>query len=235
MKILILHTGQIKETILLSSIFEGLNKKYKDPQIICIVKEETLNFYKFYKKYKINFINTIDMLSDEIVKNNFDLFIDLTSNINFHPFSQAIAENISFENKINLENKENLYYLKSLFFECGMKWRGEGYFNGYIPKTKSKNNRIGLAVANKNLINYILDNMLFDKMRKWIIPFKQNIFKKTDEINRCGTIVTDDLLTLRIAISLKKYCYYLDQFNNNKKIEFFGKGTKIDVPKEIFQ
>ncbi|HUS49053.1 MAG TPA: hypothetical protein VMZ91_02755, partial [Candidatus Paceibacterota bacterium] len=69
----------------------------------------------------------------------------------------------------------------------------------------------------------------------WHIPYKKNIFKKIDEINRCKEVVTDDMTTFHLSMAMKKYVYFLRSFPSNIKMEFFGSGQIFDVPLNIIQ
>ena len=54
---------------------------------------------------------------------------------------------------------------------------------------------------------------------------------RMDEVNRCKDIITDDILTMNMAIYLRKRIYFLETAPVNLKLEFFGsKHTVIDVP-----
>lgn len=118
---------------------------------------------------------------------------------------------------------------------AGMKWRGEGYSLSYKPDTKPNATRAGLAISNANLRNYVIDNLDLKSMRIWHVPYKRNIVKRIDEINRCKEIVTDDMLTCHLAISLRKYVHFLKVFPLDMKIEFFGNGKVLSVPARIVQ
>jgi len=119
------------------------------------------------------------------------------------------------------------------FILSGMTWGGEGYDIRYSPKTKTKPNKIGVSVANANIRNYVLDNLDIDKKRICYIPYKKNIFKRMDEINRCKKIITDDLITFHLALSMKKYVYYLETFPLSTKLELFNSGEVCKVPMNI--
>ena len=120
--------------------------------------------------------------------------------------------------------------LQLYFILSGLTWKGEGYDIGYCPKTKTQKNRIGVCVVNANVRNYVLDNLEIDNKKIWYIPYKKNIFKKMDEINRCKKVITDDLTIFHLAIAMRKYVYYLETFPLNTKLEFFNSGEVFKVP-----
>jgi hypothetical protein len=112
----------------------------------------------------------------------------------------------------------------------GSSWRGQGYDLQYRPRTKSRKSRIGLAVANPNLRYFINDNLNLELSKLWVIPFKNNIYRKMDEINKCKTIVTDDFITMHLALYLRKYVHFLRTIPANFNVEMFGSGYCYDVP-----
>jgi len=71
-------------------------------------------------------------------------------------------------------------------------------------------------------------------MKIWYIPYKKNIFKRMDEINRCKKIITDDFLTLHLSLYLRKYVYFLQTLPSNTKIELFKNGEIHQVPSFVF-
>jgi hypothetical protein len=87
-----------------------------------------------------------------------------------------------------------------------------------------------MSAVNANLRNYVLDNLEVDDKKLWYIPYKKNIFKKMDEINRCKKVITDDLLTLHLALSLRKYVYYLETYPHTLRLELFKNGQIYPVP-----
>ena len=87
-----------------------------------------------------------------------------------------------------------------------------------------------MSAANANLRNYVIDKLELDDKRLWYVPYKKNIFRKMDEINRCKKIITDELLTLHLSLYLRKYVYYLETFPHSLKIECFNSGQTYSVP-----
>ena len=113
---------------------------------------------------------------------------------------------------------------------AGLKWKGEGYDIGYYPKTRTKKNRAGIAVANSNLRSYILNELKLDNSSVWNLPRKKNILRKMDEINKCKRIITDDIIIFHLALSLRKYVHFLKTFPLNFNLELFKSGEIYDVP-----
>ena len=242
MKILITNLGTILDNIVSSSILTALVRKVSSPNITWCVKYDTDKYIWTYNKNIKRVVSLSELIS---VDDEFDLLINLNS---FFP--HEICDKIKVKDALGLSfHKEDNYYRSILDFQrednsisllqvyynlAGMTWKGEGYNIGYYPKSKSKKNRVGIAVAHANLRNYLTEELDLSSMNLWHIPYKKNIFKRMDEINKCSKIVTDDLLTFHLAVSLKKYVYFLKTFPISTKLEFFGKGEVHDVPNRIF-
>ena len=89
---------------------------------------------------------------------------------------------------------------------------------------------MGIAIANANLRNFVNDRLDLKASKLWIIPYKKNIVRRMDEINRCKRVITDDLFTSQIAIALKKFVYFLQIVPLAFNIEMFGSGKVYPVP-----
>ena len=192
---------------------------------------------KFFK-YNKNVFRTISVESFAKDKTKYDLFINLWP---VQIESDAlIVEKTGFgcctefdkfaRGLLNTEVFDKMSNLQLYFILAGMTWEGEGYDIGYFPKTRSRRNRIGMSAANANLRNYVLDNLEIDDKKIWYIPYKKNIFRKMDEINRCEKIITDDLLTFHLSLALRKYVYYLKTYPHTLRLETFGNSNIYSVP-----
>lgn len=117
---------------------------------------------------------------------------------------------------------------------AGITWHGQGYDITYYPKTKSKNNRIGIAISNAKLRNYVSDKLVVP-YTPYYVPYKENIYRKLDEINKCKQIVTDDELTMNLALYLRKYVYFLKTIPMNMRIEMFNHGEIFNVPSDLLR
>ena len=234
MKVVIAHLGPIAELIAATSINKGIKKQSVKTNITWVVLDE----YKYVFKFNKNVEKVFSQKEFEEQEGQYDLFINLWPAIvkskvsvreymgfgfydEFKQFEGAFLNTHSFPKMSNFQ----------LYFRlAGLIWRGEGYDIGYYPKTKTKKNRIGMSAVNANLRNYVLDNLEIDDKKIWYIPYKKNIFKKIDEINRCKKIITDDSLTLHLSLVLRKQVYYLETYPQMLKIEFFNKGQLYSVP-----
>lgn len=244
MDILIIHLGGIADNIVATSIIRSVYLQYESPKIYWIVKDESCkNIFKFNKQiYKV--ISIEEFMS---MNNKWDVFINL------HPgFSKEDCDKISSDKKIgffNSDDNDDLYVLYSMDKSTSMssvqiyhrligkKWEGTGYDIGYYPKTKSNKKKSGIFISNTNLKHYCLSSLYKDDKNNnlWIIPFKNSLFKKMDEINKCGSIVTDDLVTMHLSIYLRKYVYFLETLPQSTRYEFFGKGQIYSAPLSIIR
>jgi hypothetical protein len=234
MKVVIAHNGPLSELIVASSVNIGVKKYPVQTQIIWIVPEEHKYIFRYNKNVKAIFSYK------EFKENNnkYDLLINLWpkevetkamiknfTGFEYCPFFDQYRQSVmgTYES-IEMSNFQLYYFL------AGMTWRGEGYDLSYYPRSKSKKNRIGMSAANANLRNYVIDNLDLGNKKIWYIPYKKNIFKKMEEINKCKKIITDDLLTMHLSLALRKYVYYLETYPHTYKIEMFGKGQVYPVP-----
>jgi len=245
MDIAIVHVGNLSECLTATSLTTGLLQKYNDAKISWVVKDaDAKNIFKYNKKiYKV--FSLAEFYLD--LPKKYDILFNLTNKIQFFPdnlfkinkimgsgtdekiYDVAINDILSGNKKIN-KSLFQIYYKM-----CGMSWAGEGYDICYCPKNKQKKGTIGLSLGDVRLRDYVLNNLKMPYMKKWYIPNKKNILKKYEEINRCKHIITDDYLTLNIALSLKKYVYFTQTVPCNYGIEMFGSGEIFNVPKEIFK
>ena len=224
-----------------------MHKCYNNPKITWIVKDD---INKSLLEYSDN-IDKIVTCQDFIEKpfSDYEVFINLHPL--FNPTNQISEEfGLTFSKTYGFyQNKESLFFdeilygnkqtsmnMFQIYFKlAGMLWKGEGYDINYFPKTKSKKNRAGIAVAHANLRNYIIENIDLESMKTWIVPYKKNVFKYMDEINRCKQIITDDTLTLHLALYLRKKVHFLQTINDNIKIELFGQGKIYYVQSSVIK
>ena len=235
MKVVIAHSGPLSELIVASSVSQGIKKQPVSVDITWVVPEEHKYIFK-YSKYVKNTFNSSEFEDQE--SEYYDVFINLWPGTirtkakikettgfgyysEFDKYEAAVLGNSFFPEMSNFQ----LY-----FYLAGITWKGEGYDINYYPKTKAKKNRIGMSAANANLRNYVLGNLEVDDKKIWYIPYKKNIFKKMDEINRCKKIITDDSLTLCLALALRKYVYYLETYPHTLRIELFKNGQVYPIP-----
>ena len=230
MKIVIIHLGKITELLPVSSVIKTIKNKYFDTNITLVSK------YNILYKYNILIDKSLSFDDFKDKKENYDLLINL-----YPYFPENLCKNIVIKEAIGFNYDEGLKQFEDIFFEgkrkyddmnifqlyyklAGLKWKGEGYDIGYYPKSRTKKNRIGISVANANLRNYILEKLELKGKKIWYIPYKKNIFKRLDEINKCKKIITDDLLIFHLSMSLRKYVYFLETFPLNLKLELFNNG-----------
>lgn len=241
MKILILHLGTLSETLVATSLIKGILKQTDKPDITWVTISENINYVLDYNS-NINKVITFDELKSK--EETYDIAINLRSDF---PLNSCPGVRIEDALGFGFDNsKEVLEYLSTnrsktmnlfqIYYKlAGLSWRGEGYDIGYFPRSRNKKNRIGIAIDRINMRNYIIDELEIEKGKIWYIPYKKNIFKRMDEINTCNKIITDDIITMHLAIALRKYVYFLNTSQINTKIEMFENGQVINVPESIIQ
>lgn len=127
------------------------------------------------------------------------------------------------KNKISFTCKEvedffNCYCLKSgcddnilssFFSAFGFDWNKEGFNISYKSKSKSKNDRNGVAISNDNLRTFVKQNMFSNGEKLWHIPIRQDPLKCIDEVNKCSNIVTDNIFYAFVGSFLRKKIIFL--------------------------
>ena len=241
MNIAIVHLGNISQLIPSTSVVKGIKKKDVETNITWVVGKKEFCYINKYNKDILRTISYDQFILEEM---EYDLLINLypyfPEDLKINPIIRH-ATGFYFHSyfdkfkKVFSENKEvfdmNIFQL--YFILSGLTWNGEGYNIKYKPKTKVRANKIGVSVANANIRNYVLDNLKIDNKKIWYIPYKKNIFKRMDEINRCKKVITDDLITFHLAMSMRKYVYYLETFPLSIKLELFNNGEICKVPMNI--
>jgi len=246
-QIALLHLGymaQILPSISLAKYLRKETEKYGLKSEITFVLSD--HKYCYINKYNKDIYETIPIEkfvnSDKKYHAVIDLFPIFPQNekikLKIHDFMPKyfshVFENISEETCKSIDtSKMNIFQFYCLM--AGLTWKGKGYDIRYFPKNKTKKGRIGISVSNANLRNYVLDSLEMDSQKIWYVPYKKNIFKKMDEINRCEKIVTDDLTTFHLSMSLRKYVYFLETTPLKFKLEMFGNGQIHKVPSIVFQ
>lgn len=246
LKIALLHMGPISYLIPATSIMKKIKNvcdaSDTDMHFIWIVKEENLYFFEHHKDvYRVFSFN---QFAEE--KGWYDVLINLWPEIP-DPFNinADVVDFLGFnfcseldplkDSVLSYDKHYNMNIFQLYFKLCQLKWRGEGYNINYYPQSREKKNLVGISVANSNLRNYVLENLDLEKMKIWYIPYKKNVFKRMDEINKCKRIVTDDFTTFHLSMALNKYVYYLKTSPLTMEIEMFGKGQIHNVPITVFQ
>jgi len=222
-------------------LIKGLKSSYNNPEITVLVADDSCrNVFKFNNNIKsVNILNEINNIKDI----EFDILINLhPSFVNSNNFTinaktllgfNFLEDSKTFYDMIYGDRKTNKNIFQIYFNLSGLTWKGESYDFYYNPKSKSNKNKTGIAISNNNLRHYVIKNLELESSRVWHIPYKQNIFKKLDETNRCQQIITDDLFIMNIAVYLRKNVYFLKTIPYNFKLEFFGKGFVFPVPINI--
>jgi len=241
-KILIIHLGTPCECLIATSLMK--DKSFSNSSFEWIVRHrDTIQMLKYNNKIK--HVHLYPKLSNTIFTQHFDCVI------NFHPdfnplccptFNSTKTTGFHYSEGTN-EWKEILYghtvSNKSIFQIyyrlADLKWKGQGYDILYRPKSKTKKKTSGLAIANANLRHYIIGELALDQSKLWYIPHKKYVFAKMDEINKCPHVITDDFLTLNLALCLRKNVYFLETIPFNTRLELFGSGKIFRVPKNIIQ
>jgi len=242
MKIAILHLGSLSQLLPASSVVNGI-KKYTTSQITWVVGSPGLSYLHTYNSDIFSVLSLDKFLHSTVVYDlviNLDPFIPMEM-FNFCTFKEGMGFGFysEFEELRKVFTEEfhlpNMNWFQLYFSLCGMVWRGEGYSIHYFPKTRNHKRQVGVSVSNANLRNYVLDHLDLKDSKVWYIPYKKNLFKKMDEINRCQKIITDDLTTLHSSLYLRKYVYFLETSSPVLKPELFNSGEIYQIPSLVYK
>jgi hypothetical protein len=242
MKIAIIHLGSLSQLLPASSVVNGM-KKHISTHITWVAGSKDILYIFKHSPHINNAISIEEFLSSS---ESYDLVINLdpfvpSQTINQCSFREGMGFGFypEFDELKKVFTEEtyfpNINWFQLYFSLCGMVWNGEGYGIHYFPKTKNHKSQVGVSVSNANLRNYVLDHLDLKEMNVWYIPYKKNLFKKMDEINRCHKIITDDLTTLHSALYLRKYVYFLETSTPVVKQELFGSGEIYKVPYLVYK
>lgn len=230
--ILIVNLNDECDCFASTCILRGLRKKHSPNETrIDVVVATKKNRHIFKNNKHINHV----YIPHKFKEKEYDIRINLSAETiksykskEIIGFGTAVGDklyNILYGSKMTSKNVFQLYYNLA-----GMKWHGEGYDFYYYPRSRSHKDRIGLSIVNKNLQRYIMRKLKLDSCHLWNIPFRFNLFRKIDEINKCKRIITDDYFVMHLAVFLRKNVYFLKTMPHTTKIELFGNGKVFDIP-----
>jgi hypothetical protein len=237
MNILIIHLGTPCECFVSTTILKNI----KNNNVYVLVKDDRSSCIYKNNQY-IKEVFTLTSFPQKLLNIKFDKLINLNPDFDDTLLKFNSKNKTGFNYLDNIEKYYEALYgntpIKMNLFQiyhrlAGSVWSGEGFYFKYYPKNRTKKDRVGVAVANYNLKNYICNKLKLERSVLWNIPFKNNILKKMDEVNRCYSIITDDFFTMNIALYLRKNIYFLKTIPYNFKIEMFGSGILYDIPKNI--
>jgi len=234
MEILVIHLGSQRECFVSTCILRAL----KNTKIDYVVRNErTRSVFKYNKKvrnvYTKHKFKKIDKIYDTLIYLDPEQLPNAKANkkmgFGYNKDSEKFYDAIFGNKKIN-KNAFQIY-----FNLANMKWHGESYDLYYKPRTKTKKHRTGLSLSNITLKRYIVKKMKLDESNLWQVPYRENIFKKIDELNRCNNVITDDLFTMHLSVFLRKFVFFLKTLPQTTNIELFNKGSVFSVPLNLIK
>jgi ribonuclease P protein component len=190
-----------------------------------------------------NFVKEVVGLTD-VPSEDYDIVINLSPSVHpsdpiirgkkcfgfwFDPRSSEFYEVLYGRRKTSM-NQFQVYYRLA-----GMTWKGQGYGLNYYPKTKVKNNRVGVSISHSKLRHYVIDHLVPRMFRIVILPYRKNVLRRMDEINVCQQIVTDDNLTMHLSLYLRKKIHFLETIRQNTPYEFFGSGKAYQISDQLIK
>lgn len=238
-EILFVNLGDVNECLLSTSLIRELKKE--NCNITVLVKDKTTTS-PFRYNPRIGKIYLIDKLPNNFSDIQFDTLYNFHPNFNKNTlnvkYNNSFGFNFSpdsfiFEKMLYYNQKTNKNIFQIYFNLIGHVWRGQGFDFNYFPQIKTRRNYVGIAIFDAKLRDFVINNLDPNGLRLWNIPYRKNLFRQTDEINKCKYIVTDDMLSLNISLALRKDTFFLQTKEVNFRIEMFGKGNVFKVPKDL--
>jgi hypothetical protein len=241
MNIVIIHDGPKEHGLALTGVIAALQRQHTSAHILIATNPENHPFYQFNKSVTVADLSpnkdtlTCDLLidyggSDKAVA--LSLIYEPTTYRGLLSREQSVADQHAFRGLyLKSEVPRNLFQL--LFGVAGLKWKGEGYYFRYYPRAKQTNDSIGIAVRDQRVRSYLYQRLKKDESRLWQLPFKINVLKQFDEVNKAASVVTDDPFVMHVALCLRKHVELLIYDPPTIKPEFFGNGCLHLVPDTI--
>lgn len=241
MKIAVLNYEEPYFVLASTSLIKGL-QKMQNSDVTFFVKDESLPLVKYNKNIKcisgfVSEQNDYDVLINYSVSAAaLDFANNLKSQIKlgfiekhgYLAFADKNAEELY--NILHNRKKSQQSLIKTIYKVANIKWHGEGYCLSYFPRKKMIRTNTGVFVTNEHLREYLRNNLFLTRSHTQFMTNKKDLLKRIDEINSCMNIITDDLFVLHASIALRKYVQFLDRYDTNYQIEFFGNGNHNRVP-----
>lgn len=221
MNILVLFDNTKKFCMLFSAVCPILREKYPASDI------EIVSSSDYCRKF-LSHIPGISSVNSDIALNEYDVvycFDDSISHLvefknikcnkyvgySFSGNTVSFSDHESelFFNHYCLKSKCETNILSSLFDVFGLSWNREGFNIRYSPKSKSKEDRSGVAISNGALRLFVKNNLFSGKERLWHVPIRHDPLKMIDEVNKCSNLVTDNIFCSFIGSFLRKKVIFL--------------------------
>jgi len=241
MRILVFHLGSSCDCLIATSVLRGLTKKEGKASIYCVTRDtECKKIFSYSKRVRNSYV--LSKVPNGFFDKQFDRVILLSDGVDEDLYKGDEIIGVGQSEKADAmlsilygdtNSRKNIFQV--YYNMAGLKWKGEGYDFRYRPRSRSKGQRTGMCLANANLREYIIDKLHLNNSRLWYVPFKRNLFRRIDEINKCKRIITDDFCTLNIALCLRKEVHFLQAIPYNMNIELFGSGHLYKVPPNIIR
>lgn len=238
MRLLIINLGSMSECLVSTSV---INEMSKDGYtVIDVLVKDKFNAAVFRYHPKIENVFILDKLPKKIL--NYDKVANLHPSFSDNIIDFSDSEKVGFNYSENSDQMFKILYgykktdknVFQIYFNLvGKVWKGQGVDFHYFPRSKTKKDRTGIAISNRNLREFIIKELKLDETKIWFIPYKKSIFRKADEINVCKYIITDDFLLMNLSVMFRKNVHFLKTIPYNYDIEMFNSGLIYDVPSSI--
>jgi hypothetical protein len=256
MKSIVVHDGPPEHALALTSLVSGLHRTYGFHEITWITSQKNCVFFRSIKGVKVKaFTDTFDrehvydiaislgqdgnsliFMRHVLAKRYFGVYSadNAPTNLQFevsgseNPADAQRAIQIIHGHK---ESKQNIFQV--FFMMAGLSWKGDGYGFRYFPRVKEKRRIPGIAIGNDSVREYVKGNLEVVENKLWHIPIKQDPMKQFDEVNKVGSVITDNPFVMHVGVALRKHVEFLIYEPPNMRSEFFGKGVCHLVPDHL--
>lgn len=241
-KIVIIHDGPRDQSLVLTGVVKALQRKHSPGTVHVCTGPENHIFFQHMPGVVADDLGPLkthlacDLLvdyggSDKAV--DLSVIFEPKNYMGLIPREETIDVDMHAYRGLYLKQDVNRNLFQLMFGVAGLSWAGEGYGFRYYPKSRQRKNRVGIAVRDRNVRRFLHDYLKLPEDRIWHIPFKDNILKQFDEVNKAASIVTDDPVVMHVGLSLRKRVELLTYEPPTIRPEFFGNGCIHLVPEEL--
>ena len=228
-KIVFIQDGDFSDNLILY----GMISHFKNDFVHCITDQWSSGIFKFSK------VSKISTLDDPLLEEHYDLAVNFgitkESSEIFNTIKADSKNGYSYSNGniLFLSKEADLHYrarhlgiptdhnlFQLTYGLANIPWKGDGYNLKYYPRNKQEN-VVGINIFQKSLKDKII-SMDYEYIN---VPFKKNILKQIDEVNKCKKLITDNEGSMHIGLALRKKVEFLSVKRIPYKVEMFSSGS----------
>ena len=238
-KIVIIHDGPRDASLVLTGVVKALQRQHSPGTVHVCTNEDNHIFFQHMPGVVVDDLGPMkahldcDLLvdyggSDKAVA--LSLLFEPQTYMGLIPREGTVEADSHAFRGLYLKQEVNRSLFQLMFGVAGLAWAGEGYGFKYFPQSKQRKNRVGIAVRDRKVRRFLHSYLNLDESRIWHVPFKQNVLKQFDEVNKAASVVTDDPFVMHVGLALRKRVEFLIYDQPTIKPELFGNGCIHLVP-----